>query len=65
MMLFLSKIPFKNEAQNNGIFCKMNNELQKWTYLSTEDKLRNFGNQFYQFNHVPVREYYNAITIAE
>lgn len=26
-MLFLSKIPFKNEAQNNGIFCKMNNEF--------------------------------------
>lgn len=27
MMLFLSKIPVKNEAQNNGIFCKMNSEF--------------------------------------
>lgn len=27
MIRFLSKIPFKNEAQNNDIFCKMNSEV--------------------------------------
>ena len=27
MIRFLLKIPFKNEAQNNNIFCKMNSEV--------------------------------------
>lgn len=27
MILFLLKIPFKNEAQNDDIFCKMNSEV--------------------------------------
>lgn len=42
-MLFLLKIPFKNEAQNNDIFCKMNSEFVT-SRLPLKDALEAEGN---------------------